>query len=590
MQMNIESMAVSVVQNAISKTDYLCEQINKGDREPSWDGSIYVYNKPANNHKKEDYKATVPVQVKGKLTNDHSADKIKYRVTVVDLKNYRKIGGTMFFVVYISANGESKIYYNSLLPFELNRVLKNIGHKKTVFVNFTAFPTDKTEITNLVMNFARDMDSQSILRNGEFDLARAKKEFDLSKFQYGFTYSGLGYNSTNAADYILHHDLYLYAHNEDKTVNIVIDHIPRADIVAETLDMSIGVGGKQFYSEYIINHTRSGKSLQVGQSFHFMFSKDKTTLKYVLAGNLKQQITDVEFLLEVIKNKYICINNIKIPFVPSAKELKSFDIEHAKKFLESLKIIQEILDKLCISTPLDMDKITEKDENNIKMLIAAFKYNRPIEFKAKDIPPVAPVDIANLKIMLICKPIEDGQRYKLYNFFDKHIDVSAQTEDNTVAQTSQYTILTEESFLTISNINIDKVVADLCSYNNKIHYYRVNNCVLNMIKAYDKNKETSLLVAAKQVAEWLIENDKSMEDIHIINLYQCFLRERKLTTTEKGKLFSLLEKYEYSPKMRTGLYILLDDHIEAKKCMNQMAIDEQKEFKSYPLYNLFDHD
>lgn len=51
--MNIESMAVSAVQNAISKTDYLGEQISKGDKEPSWDGSIYVYNTPADNHKKK---------------------------------------------------------------------------------------------------------------------------------------------------------------------------------------------------------------------------------------------------------------------------------------------------------------------------------------------------------------------------------------------------------------------------------------------------------------------------------------------------------------------------------------------------------
>ena len=115
--MNIESMAVSAVQNAISKTDYLGEQISKGDKEPSWDGSIYVYNTPADNHKKEDYRATVPVQVKGKKMNDHSAEKIQYRVSVVDLKNYKIIGGTMFFVVYISSSGETKIYYNSLLPF-----------------------------------------------------------------------------------------------------------------------------------------------------------------------------------------------------------------------------------------------------------------------------------------------------------------------------------------------------------------------------------------------------------------------------------------------------------------------------------------
>lgn len=585
--MNIESMAVSAVQNAISKTDYLGEQISKGDKEPSWDGSIYVYNTPADNHKKEDYRATVPVQVKGKKMNDHSAEKIQYRVSVVDLKNYKIIGGTMFFVVYISSSGETKIYYNSLLPFELNKILKNIGDRKSVSIEFTAFPTDKTEITNLVMNFARDKDKQALLRNGEYDLERAKKEFDLRKFQYGFAYSKLGYDDNNPAEYILNHDLYLYAHNEDKTVNIVVDHIPQADIVAETLKMNISVGGKQFYSKYVVNYTKTGKSVQIGNSFKITFSDDKATLKYNLAGNLKQQITDIEFILEFIANRYICINDTVIPFTLSDEEIEAFDVKNIKEHLEYLKTVQEILDNLCISTPLEVDKITDKDENKIKMLIRAFIQKQPITFNEKDIPPVAPVGIANLKILLVFKPIEEGKKYEIHNFFEIHLDVSAQTEDGMMAQTSQYTILDEESFLTVSNLNMNKVVNDLCSYNNKVHYSRVNLCVLGMIMAYDKSKDASLLIAAKQVTEWLIENDKDTEDIYTMNLYQCYLRERKLTTREKGNLFSLLEKHEGDTSIQTGLYILLGDFEEAKMCMSQLSDEEREAFKTYPLYNLF---
>lgn len=586
--MNIESMAISAVQNAISKTDYLGEQINKGDREPSWDGSIYVYNTPGNNHKKEDYMATVPVQVKGMIKNDHSAERIKYGVSVVDLKNYRIVGGTMFFVVYISSNGETKIYYNSLLPFELNKILKNVGKRKSVFVEFMAFPTDKTEITNCVMNFARDMDKQGLLKNGEYDLERAKQEFDLSKFQYSFTYSKLGYEDSNPAEYILRHDLYVYAHNEDKTVNIVVDHIQQPDIIAETLNMDISVGGKQFYSEYVVNYTKTGKSVQIGNSFTIMFSEDKASLNYTLAGNLKQRITDIEFMLEFIENRHICINGKMFPFTLSDKEIATFDVKNEKEHLKYLKKVQKMLDNLCVTTPLDVDKITDKDETTIKMLIMAVNYKQPITFKGNDIPPVAPVSIANLRILLVFSPIEDDKKYEIHNFFEIHMDVSAQTEDGMKAPTSQYTILDEESFLTISNIDMKKIVTDLCSYNNKIHYSRVNFCVLDMIKAYDKNKDASLLMAAEQVTEWLMENDKDTEDIYTMNLYQCYLRKRKLTTKEKGNLFCLLEKYNGVANMQTGLYILLEDFEEAEKCMSQLSNKEKEEFKAYPLYNLFD--
>ena len=432
--MNIESMAVSAVQNAISKTDYLSEQISKGDKEPSWDGAIYVYNTPADNHKKEDYIATVPVQVKGKKMNDHSAEKIQYRVSVVDLKNYRIIGGTMFFVVYISSSGEIKIYYNPLLPFELNKILKNSENKKSVSIEFTAFPTNKTEVTNLVMNFARDKDKQALLRNGEYDLEKAKKEFDLKKFQYGFAYSNLGYDDNNPAEYILKHDLYLYVHNEDKTVNIVIDHIPQADIVAETLKMNISIGGKQFYSEYVVNYTKMGKSIQIGNSFRITFSDNKPTLKYTLAGNLKQRITDMEFILEFIANRHICINDKVIPFTLSDEEIEAFDVKNTKEHLKYLKTVQEMLDNLGITTPLEVDKITDKDERTIKMLIRALIHKQPITFNVKDIPTVAPVSIANLKILLLFRPIEEGKKYEIHNFFEIHLDVSAQTEDGMAAQ------------------------------------------------------------------------------------------------------------------------------------------------------------
>lgn len=42
--MDIEKLATSAVTGYISKTDYLSPFINEGDKEPSWDGNIYVFN------------------------------------------------------------------------------------------------------------------------------------------------------------------------------------------------------------------------------------------------------------------------------------------------------------------------------------------------------------------------------------------------------------------------------------------------------------------------------------------------------------------------------------------------------------------
>lgn len=41
--MDIEKLATSAVVESISMTDVLSPFINDGDKEPSWDGNIYIY-------------------------------------------------------------------------------------------------------------------------------------------------------------------------------------------------------------------------------------------------------------------------------------------------------------------------------------------------------------------------------------------------------------------------------------------------------------------------------------------------------------------------------------------------------------------
>ena len=65
--MDIEKLATSAVTGYISKTDYLSPFINEGDKEPSWDGNIYVFN---NRSKSKCYlMGKVAVQVKACTQN-----------------------------------------------------------------------------------------------------------------------------------------------------------------------------------------------------------------------------------------------------------------------------------------------------------------------------------------------------------------------------------------------------------------------------------------------------------------------------------------------------------------------------------------
>lgn len=104
--MDIEKLATSAITNCIAGTDYLSPWISEGDREPSWDGFIYAYSN--RNKKKKNLTGRAAVQVKGKLVKNVKKKSIRYPVSIVDLENYRNDGGTIFFVVGITAEQEKR--------------------------------------------------------------------------------------------------------------------------------------------------------------------------------------------------------------------------------------------------------------------------------------------------------------------------------------------------------------------------------------------------------------------------------------------------------------------------------------------------
>ena len=136
-----KKVAVDTVSLAISKSDYLVPHINSGDREPSWDGDIEVYKKSGSTHSKKDLDKKIPIQVKGKVSTRFREKTISYPVQISDMRNYLRIGGTVYFVVYMDSSGEkTQIYYVPMLPFELKKILDRYGTQRTRHIQMKMLP------------------------------------------------------------------------------------------------------------------------------------------------------------------------------------------------------------------------------------------------------------------------------------------------------------------------------------------------------------------------------------------------------------------------------------------------------------------
>ena len=94
----IEQIAVTKVTQTIVRSNVLSPYIADNDKEPSWDGFIYL-------RAGSEGRQRVAVQVKGKTTKKLST-KPTYPIDVTNLNNYLRDGGILYFVDFIIGDEE----------------------------------------------------------------------------------------------------------------------------------------------------------------------------------------------------------------------------------------------------------------------------------------------------------------------------------------------------------------------------------------------------------------------------------------------------------------------------------------------------
>lgn len=582
--MDIEQSATSAVTWTISKTDYLTPNINSIDSQQTWDGFIDAYTDSSK--RKDCFYGRAPVQVKGKKCNDLSKSKIKYPIAKFYFDNFLKDGGAIFFVVYVNENSETKIYYAQLLPFELNKILKGIGEHNSKSITLHEFPTQKDEISNIIINFIRDMNKQVLLCDGKNrTFEDAAKAIDLDKLNLSFSYTCLGYDVSTPYDYLFKHDVYVYAEDKESNIRYAIEHLGRAEVAKRTIEGIISIEGKVFYQSYKILHMPEKDELHIGNSLVFRLDRKNRLIDFKLTGNLIERITDADFFISMLEKQEFIISGTKIPIDLNIDEMKKvFKVDNIKEYLLHLQTLRGVLNDIGVTTPLKIEGLSEKDEEYIRMLIVSFKYGKSIGFEEScDIPVVASIRLSNLQIMLIFERVLED-KYIIKNFFDAKIDCKGKDEMGEFFDTSQFSILTEENFLNLSNLNFNVIEESIYLYENSGHYSQTNFLFLEMLKAYDTNHDKNLIDTATNIAEWLV-NRESYE-ISIVNLYQCYTRQRKLNDNEIDKLLDLSENIKNNYNMLTGIYILLEDFKLAQRYYNKMTKEQQETFKEYPIFYL----
>lgn len=580
----IEEASITALKTVLLRCPILEPHITSNDRTPSWDGAVFVYKNES--LEKTYLHGSVPIQGKG--TEDKIvSETASFSCEVADLRNYYRGGGCIIFLISVDlATSESRIYYAALHVYDLKQILDSAGQQKYKTIKLNKFPQNVArEMASIFVSFIENARKQSSFVGKKLPSLEQLQRNGVKIESFTFNTSGVSPDFESIASFITTHDFYLYVKPMGVDVDIPIDKVSNA-IASRRVFGKVMVKEKEFYPSFTVIYENGIPSYHVGTGISIKGDlTDKITVNIKPTGTLSNFIQDASCFIAMLEERELTLNGWHIGF----KDVGSIDLSQSKNSLLYYKDVKKMLDCLGVVEELQCDSISSKDETNLRNFVHAVLYNRRIGFgDVKDSIINGPFIIGNLSIWIWATRQDDGY-YKLESFFEPHSIAIFDKEDvehKNPVPASHYLLLNKEAFIHASNMDYEAVQNDVCAMNH--HPFidqEMTLLLLNALRGYDErvDKDDRILDLAESICKWF---DAKEEDddypIYRLNLLQILKRRRTLNTLEKIEIGKFTDN-KYSPSVRCGAFLLLEDSTEAQKCFDEMLPEDQDEFIMYPI-------
>jgi len=575
----IESLAVGKVSNRILRCEYLVPYLNENDRTPELDGSVYVYKNK--DHLNKHIHDKVDVQIKGTKVEHLDYEKINFPVKLISLANFRQFGGTIFFVVQLKNYDESSIYFRVFLPFDISKLQKEFGEQQTREIEFSKLPNDPDEITNIFYNFCADRISQ-------YKYVRTDPiTFDEFKNRYGdptevkFFLSGKYKNRDEQLRYLSRNPTYLYVKTSDLGDFLPIDRTEYS-IITETIKGRISIAQNEYYKKYKLIYEKKGKYIAIGDCLYYHFIDDVIEIK--ITGNLEQRINSLSFIIAFLNYGKVYINESPIILGP-VDSIKA-DIADYKKQQSYLMRIRTLLVLLECDTNIDLQSIPDNEIGWMNLLITGLIDKKAVKINIPKVTPILIIKIFKKKIYIWVEPTDDGS-FVISKYFDINMLMEIRIDESINDKISRGILLKENDFMEIEKSDLEKLVMSVINFPISIKSSSyINNCVLEMINAYDKQviKNDQLINGADKISNYLLDNEPEQYLVYTINIFQIKKRKFGLNDEDRTILTDLLQNDNKLGNI--CIEILLDNFSSAKKIISSLSSDERKAIKRFPIMNL----
>ena len=575
----IEQAAVNCITDAFFKSKRLTPYIPTNDKEPVWDGHIYI------KHGNNGY-SRIPTQVKGKSVKK-LPKKTTFSVKIINLENYKRDGGVVYFVVFIT-EGKRFPYVKFLAPIDIKRIIKNAKGKSETAITLVPLGTVEGDLENQFIQFYYDCKKQTSTASSEI----LSMEDALQK-GYSISYQVHGIDDElEAFRYATSHFTYLYANIENSGVKTLypIGDQPYKLFFLPYIKKDVTCEGKKFFSEFQDGRNGERREIYIDDFLRMVRIKeqDKGKLEINLCQtNLERFFNQLSFVYAVSQagNFWLGDEQVKIDKIDKS-ELA--DIESQYKFWEKVSATLQLLN-VDISK-IDISSFNDKDFRDLDMLRRAILDGEEIG-QSKDVSGVTTVQIGPYRILVLVEKQESG-KYKITDFFKiREGKVFAVDKgDGHKSIVSFYSaVLQRDDLATLINIDYDnfiKAYEDAARFNRAISE-QSNQDVLCLINAYDKaeKKDERLLEYALKLTDWIsnLPETDEVSFVYRLNKMQILKRMGAITEQERSELIDISES-NIPAFGKWAANLLLEDYDRASLYWEKMSEEEREIYKHYPIY------
>ncbi len=578
----IELLAAAHIIELFSSSKRICPFINTVDKEPLWDGSLYLYD--SEEHNNETLRGRISCQVKGA---DLAAEpeRATFYLTKEDLANYHRDGGVLFFLVHVGSPIKPS-YWAKLTPLRLSQYQKKIeeSNNKGISIELWRVPMVLEQCEAETIEFYQHCQLQKAPPVSAEQIAKPGARFRI----IGVTQEGVHPIIALSKGF---HCLYSCDEN-DNIINVVGDTEFSFELSREVDDRII-VGDKEFLIPVNLNVSDGTACLEIGSFMKIDLvapeGQERRVAYSVDAINgVRQRSLALGVLLAMNDSAQLILPRLQASISCEAVVIPRDKIVAIQRELDNSLRVVRLLDKMHITSDLALNSLSKKDLAELNALYRAVMENKLVnpEMSGNDIW-LTNVNIGKLRILVWL--IKSGKGYQVIDFFSAfEKEITAVVPESGERYTiSRFSILEVKDFMYVSNIDWTLIPSDYKKMRVDVAAVsqRINQDQLNLLTAYDKSGRKEILEAALRLSNWLMEAGRATAEsqVYRINNLQTLKRMRQLTEEEMQEITRYSEESTASSELKYCCALLLDDQRRAKFHFTSLSETQQIFYKSLPI-------